>query len=89
VPSKGCATVWDPYGGDFTNEEIEELEWALGELWAYLARGDWDQLRFGLLGMGDAIKIIMLGGQIRRHSRPSIEVLREMEQIVRAKAETE
>ena len=75
-----------PMWAELNNEEIEELEWVFGELWSYLARGDWDQLRFGNLGMGEVIKITMLGGQIRRHARPSIEVLREVDGIIREKS---
>ncbi len=69
---------------DLTNDEIEELEWVLGELWAYAARSDWDELHFGRLTMSDVIRILTLGSQLRRHSRPSVEVLREIEAVVRA-----
>lgn len=69
---------------DLTNAEIEELEWVLGELWSYIAREDWDDLRFGRLTMGDVIKMLTLGSQMRRHARPSFEVLREVEALVRA-----
>ena len=67
---------------ELTSEEIEELEWVLGELWAYIARAKWDELRFGGLSMGDVIKILTLGSQMRRHARPSIEVLREIAAMV-------
>lgn len=75
----GLGASWN----DLTAEEIEELEWMFGELWAYVARADWEDLRFGLLTMSDVIKLIMLGGQMRRHSRSSIEILREAEALVR------
>lgn len=71
---------------DFNDEEIEELEWVLGELWSHVVRADWDDLRFGHLGMSDIIKMLTLGSQLRRHARPSGEVLREVEEIVRAKS---
>ena len=32
---------------ELTAEEIEELEWVLGELWAYVARAHWEDMRFG------------------------------------------
>ncbi len=69
---------------DLTNDEIEELEWILGELWAYAARADWDDLHFGRLTLSDVVRILTLGSQLRRHSRPSVELLREVEAIVRA-----
>ena len=67
---------------ELNDEEIEELEWVLGELWAYIARHDWDEVRFASVSMSDVIKILTLGSQLRRHARPSIEVLREVGLIV-------
>jgi len=74
---------------DLTAEEIEEIEWVFGELWSYVARSEWDQLRFGRLTVSDVIKILTLGSQMRRHARPSIEVLREVDLIVQAEGATE
>lgn len=71
---------------DLTSDEIEEIEWVFGELWAYVARADWDDLRFGHMTMSDLIKILTLGSQLRRHARPSIEILREVEAVVRGEA---
>jgi len=76
----GLAGSWK----DLSGEEIEELEWVLGELWSYVARAEWDDLHFGRMTMGDIIKTLTLGSQMRRHARPSIEVLREVEALVRA-----
>jgi hypothetical protein len=77
---RGLGTSWK----DLTEEEIEEVEWVLGELWSYVARAHWDDLHFGNLTMGDVVKILTLGSQMRRHVRPTIEVLREVETIVSA-----
>ena len=71
---------------DLTTEEIEELEWALGELWAYLAHTVWDELHFGRLTMRDIVKILMFGGQLRRHARGSIEILQDVQAIVSAES---
>lgn len=65
------------------DSEIEELEWVLGELWSYVARSEWEDLRFGLMSMSDIIKMLTLGSQMRRHARPSMEVLREVEELIR------
>ena len=77
---RGLGPSWN----DLRTEEIEELEWVLGELWSYVARAEWDELHFGRLTMGDVIKILTLGSQMRRHARSSIEVLREVESLVKA-----
>jgi len=71
-----------PSWSELTQEEIEEFEWVLGELWAYLAHHVWDELHFGLLTLRDVIKILTLGSQLRRHARGSIEILRDVEAIV-------
>lgn len=76
----GLGPAWQ----ELTEEEIDELEWTLGELWAYAARAEWDQLSFGRLTIGDVIKILTLGSQLRRHARGSTEVLRDIGDIVRS-----
>ncbi len=73
-----------PSWRELNAEEIEEFEWVLGELWAYLAHSVWDELHFGLLTMRDVIKILTLGSQLRRHARGSIEILRDVEAIITA-----
>ena len=69
---------------ELTDEEIEELEWVFGELWAYAARADWDELHFSKLTMRDVMKVLTLGSQMRRHARSGVDVLREVSGIVRA-----
>jgi len=64
-------------------EEVEELEWILGELWAYIARDDWDELRFSRLSMQEVIRILMYGSQLRRDARNSIDILRDVAAVVR------
>jgi len=77
----GLGTAWSA----LTAEEIEELEWVLGELWAYIAHTSWDELHFGLLTMTDVVKLLTLGSQLRRHARGSIEILRDVESLINAK----
>ena len=76
----GLGTAWS----ELTGEEIEELEWVLGELWAYVARASWDDMRFGNITVRDIIKILTLGSQMRRHARNNIEILREVQAIILA-----
>ena len=71
---------------DLTAEEIEEFEWVLGEVWAYVARAHWEELRFGQLTLRDVIKILTLGSQLRRHARDNIEILREVDAIIQGSA---
>ena len=72
---------------ELTTEEIEELEWVLGELWAYIARAHWDELKFGHITLSDIIKMLTLGSQLRRHARGNIEILREVDALVSAESQ--
>ena len=69
---------------DLTSEEVDELEWVLGELWTYAARADWEELRFGHLAVRDIVKILTLGSQLRRHSRNATEILKDVHAVVLA-----
>ena len=72
---------------ELTAEEIEEFEWVLGEVWAYVARAHWDELRFGQVTLRDVIKILTLGSQLRRHARNNIDILREIDAIISAESQ--
>lgn len=72
---------------ELTGEEIEELEWVLGELWSYVARARWEDMRFGHVTLRDIVKILTLGSQMRRHARNNIEILREVDAIVMAESQ--
>jgi len=65
-----------------TNSQVEEIEWALGELWAYVARDEWNDLRFGHLAMSDLHEILKLGGELRQHTRNAVEILMEVNAII-------
>jgi len=78
---RGLGASWK----DLTAEEIEEVEWVLGELWSYVAHVEWDELHFGNLSMGDVVKMLTLGSQMRRHARSSVEILREIDELVRSR----
>lgn len=74
----GLKSEWS----QLSNDEIEELEWILGELWAYVARAQWDDLRFGHLAMHDIRRILLLGRELRRHSRNAVDILKDVAQVV-------
>lgn len=69
---------------ELTSDEIEEFEWVLGELWAYVARPDWNDIRWGHLSIRDIMKILTLGSQLRRHARSGVDILREVSAVVHA-----
>ena len=69
----------------YTQREIEELEWLLGEIWAYVTRDEWEELRFGKLASGDVIKLLGLTAQMRTHSRDTVAILQDAVAIVKAR----
>jgi len=68
-----------------TTHEIEELEWVLGEVWAYIARAEWQDLRFGLLTMHDVRTILKYGREMRKHTRNAVDVLNDVAALVKSK----
>ena len=68
-----------------SDHEIEELEWLLGELWAYVARDTWENLRFGRLDITDLREMIAKGREMRSHARNAVDVLLEVRDIIEAK----
>jgi len=74
----GLADQWET----LTEDEIEELEWVFGELWSYVSHQKWDGLPFGHLTIRDIIKILTLGSQLRRHTRPGVELLRDIDGVI-------
>ncbi len=69
----------------FTNAEIEELEWVLGEVWAYVSRDQWDKLHFGKLTVHDSRVILGYGRELRKHSRNAVDILKDVGDLVAAK----
>ncbi|MBE0477319.1 MAG: hypothetical protein IBX62_09505 [Coriobacteriia bacterium] len=71
----------------FSDREIEELEWVLGELWAYVARDTWEHLRFGRVTTPEVRSMISKGREMRSYSRNAVEVLQEVGEIIAAKGD--
>lgn len=69
----------------FSEPEIESLQWTLGEVWAYIAHAEWDELHFGLLTITDVRKILNFGRELLHHSRNSVDVLSEVYAVVKAR----
>lgn len=77
----GLGTGW----GHLTHHDIEELEWILGELWAYVARTEWEDLRFSKLGLDDIREVIQLGRELRKHTRNAVDILGDVYVVVTSK----
>ena len=65
--------------------EIEALGWVFGELWAYVARVEWEELHFSKLDLSDARQILEHAKEIANHTRNSVDVLLDVAEIVKSK----
>jgi hypothetical protein len=66
--------------------EVEALGWILGELWAYVARAEWEDLHFSKLKMEDIRAIMESAREIANHERNTVEVLQDVYKLVIAKS---
>lgn len=71
----------------FTDHEIEELEWLLGELWAYVARDSWEHMRFGRISSSEIRQMISMGREMRSHTRSGVDVLQEVGDMIQSKGD--
>ncbi len=78
----GLATEWS----FLSLAEVEALGWVLGELWAYVARTEWDDLHFSKLTMSDIRSILTHAREIANNDRNSVEALGDVYAIVAAKS---
>jgi hypothetical protein len=78
----GFGTQWS----SFTEREIKELEWLIGEVWAFSPRAEWDNLRFGSLTSGDAVQLLGFATELRRHSRSDVEILGDAKSLIKTRS---
>jgi hypothetical protein len=69
-----------------THTEMETVSWIFGELWAYVARVEWDDLHFSNLALDDIRTILGHAKEIADHDRNSVDVLQDVYDVVAAKA---
>ena len=78
---KGLGAEW----AKFTGPEIEAIGYVLGELWAYIAHADWDDLKFSTLSMTDTRRILNFARELVNHQRNSVDVLQDVYALIVAK----
>jgi len=66
--------------------EIEALGWVLGELWAYVARTEWEDLHFSKLTTADLREILGFAREIANHDRNTVDVLMDVHKLVLSKS---
>jgi hypothetical protein len=75
---KGLGAEW----AKFTQPEIEAIGYVLGELWAYIAHAQWEDLRFSTLSVTDARRILNFARELTHHSRNSVDVLQDLHKMI-------
>lgn len=63
--------------------DLEVLQWALGEVWAYIGRNDWDGLAFSSTTLEEIKKIIQIGYEIIDHRKIGSTGLEEIYNLVK------
>ena len=75
---QGLGTEW----AKFTASEIEAIGYVLGELWAYIAHSEWDDLHFSTLGITDVRRILNYARELVNHKRNSVDVLHDVHALI-------
>ena len=78
---QGLGTEWSK----FTAPEIEAIGYVLGELWAYIAHREWDDLHFSTLGITEVRRMLNFARELVNHKRNSVEVLQDVHEMIIAK----
>jgi len=63
--------------------DIDVLQWVLGEVWAFIARANWDNLAFSNTSLEEIKKIIQIGHEIINHQRIGTSGLEEVYKIIK------
>lgn len=66
-----------------TQEDIANLQWLLGEIWAVTARDEWEGLHFGFLGIGETRKVVGAADRLRRHGVQRMATIDAVRELVR------
>jgi len=79
---QGLRSTWSM----FTPNDIADLQWILGELWAYEKRADWEDLHFSKLTGADVMAILELARHLKGSVEGAVETLERVGDIIRARS---
>jgi hypothetical protein len=68
-----------------SHAEIEALSWVFGEVWAYVARAEWEELHFSKLKYPDVRTLLGYAKEIAKHTRDSVTVLTDAFHLIESK----
>lgn len=79
---QGIRSDW----GMFTQHDLGDLGWMIGELWAYEKRADWEELHFSKLTADEVTHIIEVARKLRQDPHNTVETLEAVGDIIRARS---
>lgn len=66
-----------------TADDLRNLQWVVGELWAIHDRDEWDSMHFSKLELDEARRLVSIGDRLRRHGTSKMNALLEATAVVR------
>lgn len=70
----------------FTQRDLTDVSWILGEVWAYVTRADWDGLHFSKLSADDVVVILELARELRKEQINTVETLEKVTALIRERS---
>ncbi len=67
---------------ELNTQDVEVLQWVLGETWALMGQYEWDHIYFSNMDMGIALKIIEIGKEIITSHKVGYKGFEEVHQII-------
>lgn len=86
---KAMARLRQGLGRDYlklSREEVELLEWLLGEMWSLVGFFEWESLRFSLLTFDEVERLIAEAKKVIAHEKLGLEAFTEALELVRSAA---
>lgn len=62
---------WDVFSAD----DVQALEWALGETWAFMQRSEWDEIAFSSLSVDDVLRLMAAGRKLIRETHGTLTTI--------------
>lgn len=64
-------------------QDVELLQWALGETWALMGQYEWDRIYFSNMDMPAVLRIISISKEILVHQKVGYQGFEEIHQILK------
>ena len=65
-------------------DEVQALEWMLGELWSHIARTEWEEIAFSRLRFSQAVQILEVTQEATSHKKTTGVAIDEVYEMVKA-----